>query len=122
MIELVAKLPSDAELFEYAFLCRRSWSVVVLIGLVAKLESRLPVDAKYCEYAICTGEVCRGSIVLLVDARVRVLRVLWAVLTWLLVLVSTVWSMGRTSKIGVPKAEVVWFEGMFVLVWPRRLA
>ena len=93
MIGLVAKLPSDAKLFEYAFLCRRSWSVVVLIGLVAKLESRLPVDAKhceFCEYAICTGEVCRGSIVLLVDARVRVRRVLRAVLTWLLVLVSTV--------------------------------
>ena len=64
--------------------------MVVLIGLVAKLESRLPFDAKHCEYAICTGEVCRGSIVLLVDAGVRVRRVLRAVLTWLLVLVSTV--------------------------------
>ena len=83
--------------------------MVVLIGLVAKLESRLPFDAKHCEYAISTGEVelvakppsdakffeyliCSGggSLVLLVDACVHVRRVLRAVLTWLLVLVSTV--------------------------------
>ena len=46
LIGLVAKLPSDAKLFEYVFLCRRSWSAVVLVELVAKL----PSDAKLFEY------------------------------------------------------------------------
>ena len=90
--------------------------MVVLIGFVAKLESRLPFDAKHCEYAICTGEVCKGSIVLLVDARVRVRRVLRAVLTWLLVLVSTVETALRCELIPMVVVAKVMGVGVVVCV------
>ena len=91
-----------------------------MIGLVAKLESRLPVDAKHCEYAICTGEVCRGSIVLLVDARVRVWRVLRAVLTWLLVLVWTVETALRCELIPMVVLVVAKVMGVEVVVCVGR--
>ena len=59
MVELVAKLPFGAKLFEYAFLCRKSWSAVVLVELVAKL----PLVAKLFEYEMSRCELIHMVVV-----------------------------------------------------------
>ena len=90
--------------------------MVVLIGF-GVLTLEFSFLAKDFQYMVSTGEACRGSVWILLEARVGVRRVRRAVFAWWLV-----WTTVRTVVTVAEVSVVVGIEGLFVLFWPRHMA